>query len=243
MSAIVIGDYTLGPPSGPPSTLLNDLVAFWKLNETSGARLDSVGANHLTDNNTVTSITGKVGNAAQFTAANLEYLSLADNADISTGDIDYTFAGWVFFNTTGTYNLIAKDVDTPASSRDYTFDWNGEGGGTNTFRWYINGGAVLVSSTLTATINTWYFFTIWHDATAEQLAIEINNNGTVNTASTSGFTLQESGAQFRLGARAYSGFEGYLNGYMDAVGFWKRVLTSDERSELYNGGNGKEWPF
>ena len=34
--------------------------------------------------------------AGQFTAANSEYLSHAHNSDLSTGDIDFTFAVWVY---------------------------------------------------------------------------------------------------------------------------------------------------
>ena len=68
-------------------TLPTNLIAYWKLDEASGTRNDSKGANHLTDNNTVTQAVGKVGNAAQFTLANSEYLSIADNADLSAGDI------------------------------------------------------------------------------------------------------------------------------------------------------------
>ena len=35
------------------SKLLDGLVSYWSLDEQSGARADSVGGNHLTDNNTV----------------------------------------------------------------------------------------------------------------------------------------------------------------------------------------------
>ena len=52
--------------------LTDNLIAFWQLEEASGVRYDSEGSNNLTDNNTVTSATGVVGDAAQFTRSNSE---------------------------------------------------------------------------------------------------------------------------------------------------------------------------
>lgn len=83
-----------------PSTLITDLAAYWKLDEASGTRSDSAGSSHLTDNNTVTQSSGRVGNAGQFTAANNEYLSVADNAALSSGDVDITVAGWIYLDAT-----------------------------------------------------------------------------------------------------------------------------------------------
>ena len=57
------------------STLSTGLLAFWKMAETSGTRYDETANNEdLTDNNTVSYATGKVGNAADFEASNNEYL-------------------------------------------------------------------------------------------------------------------------------------------------------------------------
>ena len=57
--------------------LTTDLYrAYREMNEASGTRNDSHGANHLTDNNTVGSAPGIVGTAADFEAGSLEYLSI-----------------------------------------------------------------------------------------------------------------------------------------------------------------------
>jgi hypothetical protein len=34
-----------------------------------------------------------------------------------------------------------------------------------------------------------------------------------------------------------------VNGQIDEVAIWSRVLTSDERTELFNAGAGKFYPF
>ena len=48
------------------SSLLTNLVAYWKLEETTGTRMDSVGASHLSPVNAPGSGAGKLGNAAYF---------------------------------------------------------------------------------------------------------------------------------------------------------------------------------
>ena len=67
-----------------PDLLKDDLVSWWSLDETIGTRDDSHGSNNLVDHNTVGYTTGKQGNASAFTAANSEYLDIADNADLSS---------------------------------------------------------------------------------------------------------------------------------------------------------------
>jgi hypothetical protein len=223
-------------------SLTDSLISYWKLDEASGNALDAHGSNTLTDNNTVGTAAGKINTARQFTAANSEYLNHADNTDLSTGDIDFTFAAWVYLETTPaaelSYIVISKDND--AGSREYVLDINNP----STPRFYVNGGGggMLVSWSANLSTGVWYHVVGWHDATANQLGICVNA-GTPVTQSTGGTAPNDGTAEFRLGNRSYSGFEGYLDGRIDEVGFWKRVLTSQERTDLYNGGAGLAYPF
>src|SRR3990167_5194084 len=52
------------------------------------------------------------GGAGQFTAVNSEYLSIADNASVSTGDIDFFWAGWVYLDTKASIQGIASKYAT-----------------------------------------------------------------------------------------------------------------------------------
>lgn len=222
------------------STLNNSLIAVWKLEETSGTRNDSKGANHLTDNNTVLSATGKLGTAADFEVATTEYLSIADNTDLSAGDIDFAFALWVQLESkTANMNILSKSGG--AGAREYSIAYILS---VDRFRF-------TVSADGTASVNvdannfgipataTWYFIVAWHDAAANTINIKIND-GTVNsTAHTTG--VFNSTALFALGASSVP--SSYFDGLIDAVYFWKRVLTADEITALYNSGNGKDYPF
>lgn len=234
--------------AGATEPLLTGLVAYWALEEASGTRVDATGrGNDLADNNTVTQTTGKVGNAALFTAANSEYLSHADNADLSMGDIDWTFVFWVNLVTDCPPNgfmVIAKDVDTPANSRDYTVDIQDDTG-NNIARHYINGGGTaLVAATTFGDIatGTWRMGVVKHNASADTLTISIDN-GAADSDPTTGIVPQDSGAEFRMGARAFATFEGYMNGGIDEVGMWKRSLSAGEITRLWNSGAGCSYPF
>ena len=222
------------------STLNNSLIAVWKLEETSGTRNDSKGANHLTDNNTVASATGKLGTAADFEVANSEYLSIADNTDLSTGDIDFTFAFWVqleskaanmqFINKQGAAGTREYSVSYILSGDRIRFGVSNDGTATTT----INADALGSPSTA-----TWYFVVVWHDATANTINIKVNDGTTNSVSHTTG--VFDGTVAFTMGATATPNT--YHDGLLDNVYFWKRVLTAGEMTELYNSGNGKDYPF
>jgi hypothetical protein len=233
--------YNGGFTNDPDLTLTNKLVSYWKLGEVSGLRDDFYGANNLTDNNTVTQAVGKVGNAAQFTAANSEYLSRADNASLSTGDIDFTIAAWVYMDsdTGDAMNIITK-FNATTDNREYALDY---GGTANRLTFTVNSvgtsgnnTTVVANSFGTLSVGTWAFVVCWHDSVANTINIQVNN-GTIDSAATSAGVFNGTSA-FRIGSNGNSTPGQYWNGRIDEIGFWKKVLTSTERTNLYNSGNG-----
>ena len=120
-----------------------DLKGLWHLDENSNGsaavtRKDSSGnGNDLTDNATVTSTQGKIGKAAQFTAANSEYLSIAENASLSPGDIDFTFSGWV--NKTNTIAAGENYIVNKTASCRLNMGVEIYSSGGNRMRFWVNG--------------------------------------------------------------------------------------------------------
>jgi hypothetical protein len=221
------------------TSLTDSLISYWKLDETSGTRVDSWGTNDLTDNNTVTYVTGVVNNAADFTLANSEYLSIADNPALSASDIDYTISAWVNLKTTsGSQHIVSKSGTF--AEREYILFYDG-----SRFAYYIYdvGGSVACSATANnlgaPSINTWYHLVAWHDATANTCNIE-GNNGTPDTAAELGVPSDKTGG-FKIGAWLTTP-SSFLDGRVDEVGFWKRKLTATERTELYNSGTPVSFP-
>jgi hypothetical protein len=220
------------------NTLTLNLVSWWSLDEASGQRNDSHGTNHLADNNTVTQAAGKVGNAAQFTAANSEVLSIASNTSLETGAVSFYYAGWYYadsFHASAEQWLAGKMGGS-------THEWliHKMGGGDNRLRITIRNAEVLIASTFGAlTTGTWYFVEGWHDQDAGQIGIAVN--GVTNTASRT--TAPTAGtSEFVIGGR--KGLSSFWDGRCDEALFIKgRIPTAAERASLYNGGNGRGYAY
>ena len=224
------------------STLQQSLVAYWRLEEASGTRLDDLngcgGAGcDMTDNNTVTQNPGTIGNAAQFTNANSEYLSHVDNADLSVGDIDFTWSVWVYLDSKAANRTIIFKSGGTAATSAYQILYDQV---ADRFKFIVGNGttsgtaqANVLGSPSTA---TWYFIIGWHDATANTVNIQVNN-GTVNTTSYS------SGGQDEANPFYIGRGTAYMDGRADEIGFWKKVLSSGERTLLYNSGVGCQNTF
>lgn len=215
-------------PFSASAELTDDLVSFWSLEEESGTRLDDTDTgNDLTDNNTVSFTTGKIGNAADFELSETDYLSHLDNASLSiTGDISASF--WVKLEagvpTNSNYYFIAKWSDS------YRIFIEDEGGTENIVFGNISGGCNLQDksgTTLTAGTTYHVAFRVLSGAYTLYIDNVSTATGTVCSSqndNTSVFTLSGSGQ--------------HLDGWMDQVGLWDRALTTDEIGELYNNGDG-----
>ncbi len=214
----------------------NGLISWWSMNETGGARNDShTTANNLTNYNTVGYAAGLKGNAALITPASLQRLTRNDNASLSTGDIDFTLVANVYLNSTTNTMVIANKGDkADQNKRDYTLYYAG-----GAFGMRVGNGTTssAVTSTGTLSAGQWYTIIAWHDSVNNTLNIQVNN-GTVNTVSYSGGAMDTT---FPLSIGAH--FDGTygLNGRIDEVAFYKRVLTPSERTWLYNGGSGRSY--
>lgn len=243
-----------GTPGAAASPLLTGLVSYWKLDEAGGQRNDSHGTNHLTDNNTVTQAAGKIGDAAQFTGANSEYLSVADNASLVwTSAFSASF--WIYRDS------LSLDVA-------YISKWNyptvpewviqsAAAGGSNTsddMSIYLatsgvdNGtGCRMDFNNANQSATTWYHIVVIYDGslTGDANRLKVYQNGVQLTLTVGSgavpASLQNSAAELRLGD--FQGLNRYFTGRIDELGLWTRALTALEVAELYGGGAGKAYPF
>ena len=230
-------------PSGSViSPLLDTLIGYWKLDEATGTRFDSHGTNHLADVNGVGQAAGQLGNAALFSTANATVLSHAPNSDLGLGtNTPFTFSCWVYLNSKADYEgFILKRVTPQGINTEYQLYYSVL---TDRFRFGITDGThignVEADSLGPPAPNTWYFITFWHDPDSQTACIQVNNGPPDSMLWPYG--TQPTAGPFSLG-QAVPGFY-FLDGRMDSVGFWKRVLTPAERADLFNNGAGKEYPF
>lgn len=222
--------------SVPSNTLLTDLTGYWPLDEESGTRADAHDDNDLAEVTATGFAAGKIGNAADFEADSSNGLSHDSNSDLQTGDIDFTLTAWVNLESKGSVNQIVGKRNGGSSSLEYYLRYRGSDDRYN-FEVSPNGTTPVTSVSAdnhgSPGTGTWDFLAVWHDAVNNTLNIQVNN-GTVDSVSYSG-GVHAGSAAFAIGISA----DGEpFDGLIDEVGFWKRVLTDDERTALYNDGDG-----
>lgn len=217
-----------------------NLVSWWTLNETSGTRYDSHGTNHLTDGNTVSYAAGKKGNAADIEEANNESLYHDDNADLSFGTGVYgTIGFWIKPETvTGLRNIIAKRGGSAPNEYFVRFENNSK------LTWTV-GSVASNGSTLTTvqadtfgvlSVGTWYFVAVKYDGS--KIYIRINNSEDSVSYSSD---IYDYTRIFTVGMLTAGYSVEKYDGLIDELFFYKRALSSDEISWLYNAGAGRTY--
>jgi hypothetical protein len=226
--------------------LLNNLIAYWGLDEASGNALDKhSGARTLTANNAPGAAAGKVYGTARSLNGSSQYFTRASEAALQAGDIDFTIAAWVYLGANTNSGIVAKLINGVAA--DYLLFYNqNDSTPNNRFFWTVFDGAgqwydCPATTFGQPTLNTWNLVIAWHDATNNQLGISINA-GTANTVThTAGIAVN--GTPFALGGIPNTP-DYPLNGRIGPVAVWKSAagaggaLTSTQRTALYNAGAG-----
>ena len=238
--------------------IIDNLVSYWKLEEASGTREDIHGTNDLTDNNTVTSNTGKIDTAGQFTRANLEYLSIADTASLSITS-SLSINAWIYKDTMvptsqtyaivtkwqydgatniASYRLIINNNDS-ADDESLTFGKSTTGSDLQTLLVDLDtgfGGELA--------IQTWYMITGVFDDSANTLELFVNATSIGSTSAAGG--IADNGTEFEIGSdyETRTNDPGrHFNGRIDEVGIWSKALSGAEITSLYNAGAGLAYPF
>lgn len=218
--------------------LTDNLISVWEMDEASGDAVDSHGSNTLTETSgTIAATTGKINGARDFEATgDSEYFEIADNADVSIGDTDWTISAWVYGETLASNPVIASKgwSNTPDANSEFVIYYSTS---ASRFRVDFRGSSttnVNATNHGAASAGNWYHVVAWHDSVNNIIGIAVNA-GTANTFSkTDG--VNDGTASFVVGSSPSQSL--YWDGLIDQVAIWRRVLTSDERTSLYNSGNG-----
>jgi hypothetical protein len=204
----------------------DNLIDIWRMDETSGTRRGLVRGNNLTDNGGVGYAAGVLGNAAVFDAAKVLYRN--SNSMLECGNVDHTFSCWVYMTSKPAQyqGIICKYL--VAGTNEYALYYD-----------YVNDRILWrpASSTNAAfnnpSLNTWYHLLCWWEAATKTAGLRVNDasENTVVTAS----AAVASTNQFEIGSfdqrnNPNIGFRGRI----DEVYFWKRLLTSAEKTQMYN---------
>ena len=210
-----------------PSTLQNNLLAFYRLNDAGGGALslaDSSGNNRtLTNTNATALSSGLAQGAASFTGS----------SQFLTGSIPfnpaqpYSISMWVNVSTLKNYFSIIS------GSTVGTLNIHGDSSGGLSWN---NGAAGDFSQSGFFAANQW-MHCVFVRGSAN--AMTVYKNGTLVKTAT-GSTSYSAISLLDIGnVRHMSGFQ--FAGKIDAVGVWNRALTTAEIGKLYNSGTGFEF--
>jgi len=208
------------------ATLLDGLIDWWTLNETSGQRDDSHGTNHLTDVNTVLAAAGKVGNGADFELSNSQYLSRA-LPGLLDGLTDFTIVFWAKLESAGaTRGLLGQGASGSNSFVENT-------------RVFIRRASGNQDHSFADPFSTTQFDFFVLRSTPTTISLRKNDTTTVFTSTTGalGNVTTAVTQGFRLGSCLGSsgGVEFFWDGGIDEAALYGRSISSAEETELNAG--------
>jgi hypothetical protein len=201
------------------------LISYYAMNEASGTRYDSHVSNHLTDLNTVTSVTAALGAksnaAASFVTANTEYLEKAGWDWTPYYTTGWTLAFWVYKPYDTTEFALSRDNIT---LREWVLYYAIGVGYRLAFM--AGGGEPEVP----ATPGAWNHVVISFDPADSKGRISINGG---STSASTPVTPVPGATPFQVGGRVASGQLATVR--YDEMGLWSRVLSAQERTDLSAG--------
>lgn len=132
--------------------------------------------------------------------------------------------------------VIANKGLASSNTRDYVLYYDPT---SSKFTFSVGNGTVSgsVSNQETITAGRWYTILAWHDAVNNTLNIQVNNAN----VSTVGYSSGAMDTTYPLSVGAHADGSCGLDGRIDELVLYKRVLTSAERSWLYNNGIGRAY--
>lgn len=223
--------------SNPLANITTDMVGWWPLNEASGDALDANGSNNMTQVGTITRVSGKLSNAADFDPNEHFHTSTATP---NGGNNDWCVAFW--FNPDLVANadiLCTCGQYNSGSISGYNFSITLKSASTIGIDLGVASVWQSVESSATISAGNWYFCEAYYIASTNTLGIRINN-GTPDETVITGTPQNVTSPSLIIGAQR-SGYGGF-NGKMDEVVAWNRVLTSTESDGLWNDGAGVAYP-
>ena len=196
---------------------------------------------------------GKVGTAFQFNGSNA-YVALPNNIMKFSNTDNFSVSFWIYANVTGYSSVIGNNAYIGGQGTGWGIrTWGTVGGDPSKFtivfwtNWVTGSGNLLnpLQTDGTTSINTWNHFVITRNSSAQE---KIYQNGTLVASQTNSSTklTYPATSYSNIGVNRYdsTGFEGYAKAgsKIDAMSVWNKELTQTEITELYNSGNGKQYP-
>jgi len=224
-------------------SLLTSIVGYYKFDENSGTSVGDatgVGNSGTFSGTTPYYKTGKINAGGNFNGSdtNVTFTSVSSQNSLS----QLTVSVWVNIAGNG-LNGLGRIIQKLNASNGY-FQINMESSTTT----------IVFSASWATTVGIWRYTApsqnVWHHIAVTYDGSSVNNVPTfyIDNASQSLASSQTpAGSRTTDDTNMYIGNRGdttrTFNGTIDEIGLWSRLLSSSEISQLYNGGNGLQYPF
>lgn len=230
-------------------SLYSGLVGYWNLNETGTGvdRLNMIGsANPFSPAVATSPGDGVVGSCAAFASGS--HIKQASGSVLQGGPKDYTWALWVMFPSVSAsvYGILGK-MGATAGWDEYSLKYTGTGTDRLQFIVYRATDSAQTAQadnfgSISAQTGKWLFVCAWYDNAGLTVNIEVNLSTTNSTSLAGAAQAATTNTVTAVGAEDATGAN-FMNGSVDELGRWDRVLTRQERTWLYNNGRGRTYPF
>ncbi len=235
--------------SALPGVANAELIANWRLDETSGTFADSSGNGH-----TATAVGVPYGDGSNgilggaFDGDGNDHLNAGDVGNFAVTDT-FSTTFWLKQDAvpTGFQWFLGREI---LAEGPYNDGWTLRNGGP-TAREYLGfyfldgaGGSYFYTADPVLATTDWLFIALVHNGSDDLSDTELYVNGTLQeipSVSTPGGGFTGTGlsdADFSIGARASTG-AGDVKGLMDEIGLWDSALSQEDITSLYNNGDGR----
>lgn len=235
------------------------LLAHWTFDGKdmlTGAVIDQSGNGHkgtLVSMSTSTSrVEGRIGQGLDFDGVD-DQITAADTTDLSfgngTSDSPLTFSAWVKRDVTGVNSPIITKTGGTATDTPFEYYFYINSSNQLVLTLYDSNGVNQIStrsaSSISGDAGVWNHYVATYNANGSNTGISLYRNGvfisTTATAVGTYVAMENSPQLLRIGAAfpTDGSNKAFMNGQIDDVRVYSRVLTTAEIKDLYNHGSGK----
>jgi hypothetical protein len=217
---------------------LTGLAAYFHMDEASGAAVDVIGAQNLSDINSVGTAAGIITNSRATTVAGINYLSSSSGTYNRAGS-DWTITMWFRLTSKVSSPVIASKYNGNNADSQFLFYYNGSTLVFLTIGEHDECGTVYTETPITGSdpsLNTWYFV-VFGVSGGDMFYSE---NGAAATVAAMTDPMH-AGSNPALQIGSFEGNLGVQNipGSVDEVGYYTVAVADAQIASIYNSGAGK----